>query len=275
MFLRFSALLILIFSQNTYAFSSAQQGIDYLNNLAQNRPDRYTAPNEIHDSYQMAIYVNVAGKTSFEGLEATTSTRQKMWVLTKNTVGQWEIGLWDENFWAQQDWDQSKGTPPYSWPISSGRKHNDGSISSPTFAGTYNLDDRLKTSNGRTRHKKGYYSPGMYDAMFVDYHYSSGRATGVALHGTTPSMYKRLGSRDSHGCVRIHQDNSVRLYEYVHQYDHLPKVENPLWGTMPRFYVRGDQGARFDYVRDGQLLYENGQLLTKEGYKVLLVFFNH
>lgn len=40
---------------------------------------------------------------------------------------------------------------------------------------------------------------------------------GIALHATTPSHYRQLGSRASGGCVRLHKDNAKYLFERVKQ----------------------------------------------------------
>ena len=41
---------------------------------------------------------------------------------------------------------------------------------------------------------------------------------GFAIHGTTPGSFKRLGTRASHGCVRMHPDNGYTFNRLVRQY---------------------------------------------------------
>ncbi|MGB3007169.1 MAG: L,D-transpeptidase [Chitinophagaceae bacterium] len=38
---------------------------------------------------------------------------------------------------------------------------------------------------------------------------------GYAIHGTTPGNFKKLGTRASHGCIRLHPDNARLFYELV------------------------------------------------------------
>jgi L,D-transpeptidase catalytic domain len=38
---------------------------------------------------------------------------------------------------------------------------------------------------------------------------------GYAIHGTTPGNFSRLGTRASHGCIRLHPDNARLFYELV------------------------------------------------------------
>ncbi len=38
---------------------------------------------------------------------------------------------------------------------------------------------------------------------------------GYAIHGTTPGNFTKLGTRASHGCIRLHPDNAKIFYELV------------------------------------------------------------
>lgn len=40
-------------------------------------------------------------------------------------------------------------------------------------------------------------------------------SVGIAIHGATPSEYKDLGKKASHGCVRIHPTNGKLLYQLI------------------------------------------------------------
>ena len=41
---------------------------------------------------------------------------------------------------------------------------------------------------------------------------------GFAIHGTAKSNWSKLGSRASHGCIRIHPDNAYLFNRWVRQY---------------------------------------------------------
>jgi lipoprotein-anchoring transpeptidase ErfK/SrfK len=41
---------------------------------------------------------------------------------------------------------------------------------------------------------------------------------GYAIHGTTPGSIRKLGSKASHGCVRLHPDDARTFYELVKSY---------------------------------------------------------
>jgi len=38
---------------------------------------------------------------------------------------------------------------------------------------------------------------------------------GIGIHGTCPERDDRIGTRDSHGCIRLHNEDLLRLYPYV------------------------------------------------------------
>ncbi len=216
----------------------------------------YLPPSALHPDYQTAVYVN----TALSGPGA-----QKMWVLARGEAG-WALALHDEGYWAKKLSDGE--VPAYSWPVSTGRKYPGDSRSGPTPVGVFNVDDR--------RHRPGWGSQGMYNALYIDLHYSGGRASGVAIHGTTSGQYRKLGRADSHGCVRMKTANADQVWALVHP-EGAKGAASPLWGTVPRFFtsaVTKDMSARSGYVRDGSLLYaEDGSLLTREGYRMVFVFF--
>ena len=232
--------------------SAPLRGLGYLEHLKVSADAPYLRPSALHPSYSHAVYVNTA--LSGDGA-------QKMWFLARSATGAWELGLHDAEYWAE------KGeTPHYSWPVSTGRKYPGDSRSGPTPVGVFNVDDR--------RYRPGWGSPGMYNALYIDLHYSSGRASGVAIHGTLPGNYKKLGRADSHGCVRMHKRNADRVWSLVHP-ENRRKENSPLWGEIPRYFSSSPEGStRSGYVRDGSvLLAADGAPLTREGYKMVFVFF--
>lgn len=245
-------------------------GLPYLERLGRpgRLPDRiaYVPPSRIDPAYRMAIYVNAA---------TTGVTRQKMWVLERGAGSAWRVGLWDKSYWDKKG--LGFGRPPYSWPVSTGRHYPGERFAGPTPLGIFNVDDR------KSRHRRGWGSPGMYNSIYIDLHYGSGRASGVAIHGTTRGMYRRLGTADSHGCVRITQENSEQLWRKFHPDGKVANDASPLWGTVPRFFKSEPKpslsATRWNYVRDGSFLWDQSsdpttpQRLTKEGYRALLIFY--
>jgi len=239
---------------------AAQQfGIGYLEQLgapgALNEKMAFIPPSQIDAAYSHVLYVNTA--TRSEG-------GQKMWVIERSGTG-WQLAQWDQDYWAE------KGAPQYSWPVSTGRKYHGDNRSGPTPLGIFNIDDR------KFRHRKGWGSPGMYNSIFIDLHYGGGRMSGVAMHGTPTAKYKLLGKADSHGCIRMRQENADNLWNMFHG-DGRPGESSPLWSqAVPRYFKsnpRGDRSTRWNYVRDGSFLYSKaGERLTKPGYSALFVFF--
>lgn len=271
---------------------TSNPGIAYLESLKGS--DRFLAPSQVDWRYETVIYVNLA---------TSGKTAQRMWVLHRDhdqdsasaqnsansntgdaiqtliatagdslpehdqsaqpTAAPWRIGMWDKAFW-----DKRGEVPTYSWLISSGRKYPGDKFSGPTPTGVFNLDER------RGRQKLGYYSAGMYDAMFIDLHYSSGRRSGVALHGTTSSKYRLLGRADSHGCIRMHRRNSRALFDRVLGRDGVMS-EQQIKGEVPRFFRTSPSASvRLGYNRQGELIYsDEGDLLTKDGFRTLIVMF--
>lgn len=214
----------------------------------------YLPPSAIDPAYSHAIYVN-AGHTG--------PGAQKMWVLER--AGQsWRLALWDEAHWQDRP-------PAYSWPVSTGRHYRGNNRSGPTPLGIFNVDDRP------FRHVKGWGAPGMYNSIFIDLHYSGGRMSGVAMHGTTRKLYGRLGTADSHGCVRMRQPNADAVWRLFHG-EGRPGPGSPLWTeAVPRYFTSEpaqDWNPRWNYVRDGSRLTDAaGETLTKPGYSALFVFF--
>lgn len=242
-----------------FAVAQDNFGLDYLESLAKpgamNPKMAFIPPSQIDPAYSHVVYVNAATRSP---------GGQKMWVIERKGRG-WKLALWDEGYW------QDKGKPAYSWPVSTGRHYPGEKRAGPTPLGIYNADDRTH------RHRKGWGSPGMYNSIYIDYHYGSGRASGVAMHGTPKGKYRLLGRADSHGCVRMHQANADQIWNMFHQGTR-PGAQSPLWSeAVPRYFKTkpsDSRNNRYGYVRDGSFLYDKeGERLTKAGYSVLFVFF--
>lgn len=87
----------------------------------------------------------------------------------------------------------------------------------------------FKISTGSLGHATptGYFRPTYTTHMRVYDHYYSGSYGaspmrhaaffngGIAVHSTTPSQYVKLGSRASHGCVRMHEDDAKWVNELI------------------------------------------------------------
>ncbi|MCL4186616.1 MAG: L,D-transpeptidase [Rhodobacteraceae bacterium] len=217
----------------------------------------YLAPAALHAAYSLAVYVN----TSPSG-----ATGQRMWVLGRDgPASPWTLALQDAAHFDGRD-----GPADYSWPVSTGRKYPGDPRSGPTPLGIFNVDERP------FRHRPGWGSPGMYNALYIDLHYGSGRVSGVAMHGTPRANYRLLGRPESHGCIRMTQANADALWARFHPAG-TGGDGSPLWGEVPRFFRSAphrDARARSGYVRDGTLLFDPaGALLTRPGYRAVFVFF--
>jgi L,D-transpeptidase catalytic domain len=268
------------------AATSTDPAVALLNRF---NPDKtpYIAPDEIDARFTTALYVNVATRGAH---------RQRMWVLHRDTLGgPWRLGLKDNQYWKRKA-KRAKVealTPTYSWPISSGRYYRGDRRSGPTPPGIYGLDER------RWRYGWGWLQAGMRHVLHIDYHYTRGRASGVAFHGTNTYRYRRLGRADSHGCIRMRQNLALNLIDRITGRDGvLP--EHLRWGEVPRFWRTEKGRRRFGYNRDGKILLEGAykgvqvtslkwpvirdtnapperplrpRELTKDGFRTIVVFF--
>ncbi len=252
-------LMLSLFGPPVFGAGASVSALGYLERTA-DKGALYLPPSAVDPRFTMALYVNAAGAGSFA---------QRMWVLQRAGVGEpWALAVWDADYWAGRGLAADQ-TPPYSWPVSTGRKYRGDDRSGPTPLGVYAIDERP----GRV--KRGYYAPGMVHALFIDYHYSGGRRSGVAFHGTTPSRYALLGKIDSHGCIRMTQDNARTLLDRLQGEDGVLEPEMR-WGSVPRFWQRERGGGRYGYRKDGQTYPADSaaaEALTKTGYRAITVIF--
>jgi L,D-transpeptidase catalytic domain len=212
----------------------AEGALSYLEGLKASN-ERYKAPSELDPRYTIALYVNAAT----EG-----PNRQRMWVLQRDAIGgEWRLALWDEAHWRKADLGDN-AVPSYSWPVSTGRYYRGDKFSGPTPTGVFALDER------KGRYGRGTSAPGMTHTMYIDLHYTSGRRSGVAFHGTTTGRYRRLGRADSHGCIRMKKKNALAVLNRITGRDEaLPEAMR--WGEVPRFWTHERGGRRWGYTRDG------------------------
>jgi len=257
--------------------------------------ERYKAPSELDPRYTIALYVNGATRGPW---------RQRMWVLQRDGIGgEWRLAFWDKKHWRKTKLAEGEA-PPYSWPVSTGRYYRGDRFSGPTPTGVFALDER------KWRYGRGYTAPGMVHTMYIDFHYSSGRRSGVAFHGTTTWRYRRLGRADSHGCIRMKKKNALAMYNRITGRDGVLDKDDR-WGEVPRYWKEQRRNKRWGYTRDGtphpveapvevaELLAEdkpplaglttaaavdappngiaqpssNGSVLTKAGFRTIAVIF--
>lgn len=242
--------------------------------------ERYKAPSELDGRYTVALYVNTADSGPW---------RQRMWVLHRDAIGgSWGLAMWDEEHWRKADLATGEA-PSYSWPVSTGRYYRGDPFSGPTPTGVFALDER------KWRYGRGYTAPGMIHTMYIDFHYDNGRRSGVAFHGTIPGRYRRLGSIDSHGCIRMKQKNAASLFDRITGRDRVLPQEMR-WGDVPRFWTSEQGQKRAGYTRDGSthpaeaLVADLGLMqasatnitdtepppvLTKSGFRAIAVIFEN
>jgi lipoprotein-anchoring transpeptidase ErfK/SrfK len=100
-------------------------------------------------------------------------------------------------------------------------------------------------------------------AMFFDWQIE-GRRSGLAIHGTGPDEDEMLGQRASKGCIRLSPENAEQLFKLI--------TENYA-GRVPQFKIdpaTGTQSTNGLMRRDAM-----GRILTKRGYRVLVVIENY
>ena len=243
-------------------------GLDYLEDTA-GKEAPYLPPSRIDPRFMVAFYVNTAG---------SGPNAQHMWVLQRTELGgPWQLALWDRDYWAREGLAEGQ-TPPYSWPVSTGRKYPGDAKSGPTPRGVFALDERPY------RMARGYTIEGMINVLYIDFHYPGGRRSGVAFHGTTHGRYGRLGTIASHGCIRMTQPNALALIDRLQGRDGvLPEAMR--WGEVPRFWTQEQGGNRFGFTRDGtphplgdieaagSAPADPPAVLTKTGYRAVAVIF--
>ncbi|MGI9405450.1 MAG: L,D-transpeptidase [Hyphomicrobiaceae bacterium] len=260
--------------RDTLIRSFGQPGLEYLETLKGRKG--FKAPSELDPRFTMAFYVNASGR----GPQA-----QRMWMLQRDKIGgTWKLGMWDQRYWKRKGLPASV-RPPYSWLVSTGRKYRGDRKSGPTPSGVYTIDER------KYRMARGYTVPGMINVTYLDLHYSGGRRSGVAFHGTTRGKYRRLGSIDSHGCIRMTQPNALALINRMQGSDGFFSDEMR-WGEVPRFWKSERGNRRFGYSRDGathqlpekfvsagyEMRHSTDEtrfprVLTKTGYRTVVVIF--
>ncbi|MEQ1863917.1 MAG: L,D-transpeptidase family protein [Micropepsaceae bacterium] len=154
---------------------------------------------------------------------------------------------------------------PYAeWRISTGREkielHHEKKIRTTTPEGVFALDpDRFH----RRYFSKTWDGAPMHYAMFYDMT-NNGKQSGLAIHAAVgKDKIRRLGRRDSAGCIRLAPKNAKELFY---------KIRNTTQGRVPAFAVneRGSTDRWGKAQRD-----EGGTLILQDGYRALLFVENY
>jgi lipoprotein-anchoring transpeptidase ErfK/SrfK len=103
----------------------------------------------------------------------------------------------------------------------------------------------------------------MPHAMFFDWQIE-GRRSGLAIHGTGPDEDEMLGQRASKGCIRLSPENAEQLFKLI--------TENYA-GRVPQFKI--DPVTRTQSTNGLMRRDAMGRILTKRGYRVLVVIENY
>jgi hypothetical protein len=170
----------------------------------------------------------------------------------------------DKGEWAQRMFVLAKQQPQsfhlvHHWKVSTGREEPMPSptgkmLGTDTPQGIFKLDRHRFHKDYRSRQ---WDSP-MPFAMFFDWRID-GRPSGLAIHGADAAGEAELGTRASHGCIRLSAENAKTLFYLIH---------DNYRGRVPVFQINPDTGTMSTtgaLVRD-----ENGRVMMTNGYKVLV-----
>jgi lipoprotein-anchoring transpeptidase ErfK/SrfK len=154
---------------------------------------------------------------------------------------------------------------PYAeWPVSTGREkvelHKERKVRTITPEGIFALNPK--------RFHKRYWSTSwdgapMHYAMFYDL-MNNGRQSGLAIHAAIGAdKVRKLGRRDSAGCVRLSPKSAKELFY---------KVRNTTQGRVPVLALN----ARGSTDRWGRVQHdETGTMLLQDGYRALVFVENY
>lgn len=168
-------------------------------------------------------------------------------------------GSWAQNMFVLAKTDTSIYELRHNWKVSTGKEElvkspSGRMLGTNTPEGIFKLD-RYRTYEDYT--SRQWKSPMPY-AIFFDWQIE-GRASGLAIHGSDAKGEAELGTRASHGCIRMATDNARTLFRLITENykGRVPKFQiDPLTGTM------STKGA---LMRD-----DNGNVVMTTGYKVLV-----
>lgn len=168
-------------------------------------------------------------------------------------------GSWAQNMFVLAKTDNSIYELRHNWKVSTGKEEM---VKSPSgrMLGTNTPEGIFKLDRHRTYEdytSRQWKSPMPY-AIFFDWQIE-GRSSGLAIHGSDAKGEAELGTRASHGCIRMATDNARTLFRLI--------TEN-YKGRVPKFQIdpqTGTMSTKGALKRD-----ENGNVVMTAGYKVLV-----
>ncbi len=205
-----------------------------LTNLAQRRLFA-SVPDEIESYFDLFMYVSKSNRGPLA---------QRMFVFQRDADGR---------------------IIPYSeWRVSTGREklelHHERKVRTNTPEGIFELDpDRMH----KRYWSKMWDNAPMHYAMFYDL-MNNGRQSGLAIHAAVgKSKIRRLGKRDSAGCIRLDPKHAKELFY---------KIQNTTRGQVPVLAMN----ERLSTDRWGRVLRdEAGSVLLQDGYRAVVFVENY
>lgn len=205
-----------------------------LTNLAQRRLFA-SVPDEIESYFDLFLYVSKSNRGPLA---------QRMFVFQRDADGR---------------------IIPYSeWRVSTGREklelHHERKVRTNTPEGIFELDpDRMH----KRYWSKSWDNAPMHYAMFYDL-MNNGRQSGLAIHAAVgKSKIRRLGKRDSAGCIRLDPKHAKELFY---------KIQNTTRGQVPVLAMNERQSTD----RWGRVLRdEAGAVLLQDGYRAVVFVENY
>jgi lipoprotein-anchoring transpeptidase ErfK/SrfK len=194
-----------------------------------------TVPDEIEPYFDLFMYVSKSNRGALA---------QRMYVFQRDADG--------------------RIIPYAEWPVSTGREklelHKERKVRTITPEGIFALNPK--------RFHKRYWSTTwdgapMHYAMFYDL-MNNGRQSGLAIHAAIGAdKVRKLGRRDSAGCVRLSPKNAKELFY---------KVKNATQGRVPVLALN-DRGST---DRWGRVQRDDaGTMLLQDGYRALVFVENY
>lgn len=194
-----------------------------------------TVPDDIEPYFDLFMYVSKSNRGPLA---------QRMYVFQRDADG--------------------KIVPYAEWPVSTGREkvevHHERRVRTTTPEGIFAL-------NPKRLHKR-YWSKTwdgapMHYAMFYDL-MNNGNQSGLAIHAAVGGdKIRKLGRRDSAGCVRLAPKNAKELFY---------KVRNTTQGRVPMLALN-DRGSTDRWGR--AQIDETGALRLQDGYRAMLFVENY